>query len=275
MRVIILAAGRGQRLGLSSKSGPKCMTPLCGRLWLDWQLDALQAGGATEIVLVTGYADALIPDRRLITRRVHHLDWAQTGPGASLYRALCQLDIADELVVAYADCLWHPEWIVQLRAARESIAISIDSDWLSLWSERFADPLTDAESLKLATFDTQSGRQQLVEIGARARAVEAIEGQFMGLLRFAGGGCSSLREALAELSPAILESLDMTALLSRLIDQGECIGAVTGAGSWIELDHATDLALYERRAKQSEWSHDWRRSPRFGASRELAQAGTG
>lgn len=264
MQVIILAAGRGSRLGPHSESSPKCLTPLCGRAWLDWQLDALLAAGATSATLVSGHAAEMLEPRPAIAHIVHHANWAATGPVASLYAALDPGDDERELLIAYADCLWHPEWIVRLREAASGIAISSDLAWSLLWRERFADPLADAESLVLRplAIDTRE-RWALREIGARVRDQSAIDGQFMGLLRVCGSARMLLRTHLGSLPEEALERLDMTALLSMLVATGEDIEVVSGAGAWIELDHASDLALYERMSTAAAWPHDWRQPPRW------------
>ena len=38
---VILAAGRGSRLGALTDALPKCLTVVAGRALLDWMLDAL------------------------------------------------------------------------------------------------------------------------------------------------------------------------------------------------------------------------------------------
>jgi L-glutamine-phosphate cytidylyltransferase len=59
-RAIILAAGQGQRLGPAAQDRPKCLVPLAGRTLIDWQIDALVAGGVKELVVVTGYRAELV-----------------------------------------------------------------------------------------------------------------------------------------------------------------------------------------------------------------------
>jgi|CXWL01.1.fsa_nt_gi choline kinase len=269
MQVIILGAGRGSRLG--SDALPKCLTPLAGRAWLDWQLDVWRAVGAEAITLVTGYAADTILAHAQITRRVHHARWGETGPVASLHFALVGARASahsadphgDEILVAYADCLWHPDWIRHLRTASAGIAISSDRDWLRLWEERFADPLSDAETFEVAELGGGDvGHKRLTGIGGRTPTIAHIQGQFMGLLRFCGTGVDALRGTLARLSDAERDALDMTALLTLLLREGQTIEVVAGRGGWVELDHRSDLALYELRSADPNWSHDWRRPPR-------------
>ena len=55
MKAIIVAAGRGRRLGPETAEIPKCMVRVAGRPILHRQLDALRAAGADDFVIVRGY----------------------------------------------------------------------------------------------------------------------------------------------------------------------------------------------------------------------------
>src|SRR3569623_441699 len=55
MKAIIVAAGRGRRLGPETAEIPKCMVSVGGKPILHRQLEAMRAAGATEFVVVRGY----------------------------------------------------------------------------------------------------------------------------------------------------------------------------------------------------------------------------
>ena len=52
---IILAAGRGSRMGDLTLKLPKCRTIFKGKELLDWQIDGLSVSGLDEISIVRGY----------------------------------------------------------------------------------------------------------------------------------------------------------------------------------------------------------------------------
>jgi choline kinase len=134
------------------------------------------------------------------------------------------------------------------------IAITYDEAWEALWAERFEKPLSDAE-----TFSQQGGR--LTGIGARARSLTDIGGQFMGLLRVTPRGWSQMSECWTGLSAAEQDRLDMTSMLSRLLRAGIPVHAVAVEGRWCEVDSGKDLALYRQRIAAvcgDPWLHDWR-----------------
>ena len=237
MRAIILAAGRGSRMGSLTEEAPKCLVPLAGRTLLDWQREALRDAGISDIGAVRGYKAHLLDGHGLVT--FDNPRWAETNMVASLGCAADWLRTGP-VIVSYSDIFYPVTAVRALMAAPGDIAITYDPDWLTLWSERFADPLSDAETFRL-------DGTQVVEIGRRAATLDDIRGQYMGLLKFTPGGWRAVQSYVRTLAPERRDRLDMTSLLSGLISRGERIQAVRVSGPWGEVDNATDLALYERK----------------------------
>lgn len=59
MRAILLAAGRGRRLGLNE---PKCLVRVAGRALLDRHLENMTAAGITSLTVVVGFQQGAIRD---------------------------------------------------------------------------------------------------------------------------------------------------------------------------------------------------------------------
>jgi choline kinase len=254
---VILAAGRGSRLGAAARGGPKCLVRLGGRSLLDWQRAALRAAGLPPPWLVVGHAGERVATRRG-EHRVANPRWAEGGPIDSL-RCVPPEVLADGFLLLYGDCVWHPTHLRRVAEARAAIAVGVDLDWHALWSARFESVLDDAETLRWGR-----GRR-LAAIGARARTVTAIEGQFAGLVKFSSRGwrqaCARLDAARAARRPR-----DTTALLAALVAHGDPVRGVPLRGRWLEVDSARDLALYRRRLRaRASWSHDFRREAAWPA----------
>ena len=60
MRAIILAAGRGSRLGHLGDDRPKCFVELDGKPLIEYQMAALRRGGVGEVGIVRGYRAEMI-----------------------------------------------------------------------------------------------------------------------------------------------------------------------------------------------------------------------
>jgi choline kinase len=253
MKAVILAAGRGSRMGALTGDRPKCLTRIAGRTLLDWQRAALSAAGIRDHVVVRGYRGEMIAGEGYDT--IDNPRWADSNMVVSLLAAAPVLE-SSNCIVSYADVVYHPTIVSALSAAPHPLAIAYDDSWELLWRDRFADPLADAES-----FRATGGR--LTEIGARCTSLADIQGQYMGLLKFTPAGWRQMASVLERLPGETVDRLDMTALLRRLIEYGVEIGAIAVSGQWCEVDNADDVALYTRRLAMAErsgrgWSHDWR-----------------
>jgi L-glutamine-phosphate cytidylyltransferase len=236
MKALILAAGRGSRLGSLTSEKPKGMVELGGRSLIARAIASLQAGGCTEIGLATGYRAEVLDG--LASRTFHNPRWAETNMVMSLAAAADWLR-AGPVIVSYSDIFYTPQTVKDLCAAPADIAISYDKDWRALWEARSGDPLADAESFQ------RDSQGRLIEIGRRARSLAEIQGQYMGLLKFTPAGWAKVESLLSSLIPAQRDKLDMTGLLARLLAQGTAIGTVVQTGVWGECDTPGDLQLYE------------------------------
>jgi L-glutamine-phosphate cytidylyltransferase len=244
MRAIILAAGRGSRMGPLGDDRPKCLVELDGRPLLDRQIAALRRGGVEEIAIVRGYrADMLSsPDLSYFDNE----RWAQTNMVMSLAAAATWLR-SGPVIVSYADIFYRGELVRGLANAPGSLVISFDRQWRDLWTRRFADPLADAETFRI------NGAGELLEIGAKTAKIEDIEGQYMGMLKFTPPAWSAVEALLSGLDAPTRDRLDMTGLLRRLI-AGKVIPITTFGtdGQWGEIDNPGDVELYQAMIRDGE-----------------------
>lgn len=236
MKAIILAAGRGSRMKNLTEERPKCLVELRGKALLDWQLEALRAAGITEIAIVTGYKRELLTNRGLV--EFHNPRWAETNMVSSLACAQDWLQ-AEPCIVSYSDIFYSPVAVKSLMDCHASLAVTYDPNWLELWTQRFGDPLLDAETFRLTTERT------LAEIGNQPKSVDEVQGQYMGLLRFTPYGWAEVLRIRSGLTSEQCDKMHMTGTLQKVIDAGRvAITAVPYTGEWGEVDSAEDLASY-------------------------------
>ncbi len=243
MRGVILAAGRGSRLGALSDDRPKCMVELASKPLIQRQIAALRRGGVSSIGIVRGYLGHRI-DIQDVTF-FENPRWAETNMVMSLVAASSWLQL-DSVLISYADIFYGHAVVRDLAASSGDLVVAYDRGWRSLWSRRFADPLSDAE-----TFRTDA-RGNLLEIGKRTTRIEEIEGQYMGLLRFTPKAWRAVEALLAAKDAKARDKMDMTSLLGALLDSGFPIGTLGISGSWGEIDSSDDLELYEKMIREGE-----------------------
>src|SRR6202453_5053230 len=248
MRAVILAAGRGSRLGHLGSDRPKCLVELEGRPLIERQIAALRRGGADEIAVVRGYRAEMIDFPGLayfVNER-----WAETNMVMSLAAAASLLP-PGPVIVSYADIFYRSELIRGLAGAPGQLVITYDREWRRLWTRRFADPLADAENFRIDS----AGR--LLEIGGKTTRIEDIEGQYMVHLRFTPPAGSAVEKRLGSLDAPMRDRLDATGFLSRLLAEKLPINTFGTTGQWGEIDNPEDAALYENMIKFASLDHDF------------------
>ena len=242
---LILAAGRGSRMGKSTEKSHKCLTVLAGKTLLDWQLTSLRKSGVKEITVVRGYRSEMLQGD---FNTAENPRWSETNMVSTLF---CVPKIRTQTIVSYSDIVYSDSHIIDLMGQKGDIVITADNQWFNLWSARFENPLEDAE-----TFKTEGNI--LIEIGKKEDKIDNIHSQYMGLLKFSPRGWSLAFELFNSLEEEKKDKLDMTHFLSMLIDHTE-IKVVFVEGKWCEIDCNKDVETYKKILKINEnWSHDWR-----------------
>jgi len=229
-RAIILAAGRGSRMKAVTRNLPKGLIELDGKSLVEWQIAALRKAGIEDIVIVTGYR--MEQFRHFGTRIAFNPEWETTNMVHTLF---CVEDEADRpVIISYSDVIYDSEYVRFLAKDSRDTVICYDLDWHDLWSRRFDDPLSDAESFRVNTDGS------IQDIGRSTQTLSDIQGQYMGLLRFTPATIRAIRTITDE---AQRRKMDMTGLLRLLIEAGHPVYGLPVQGRWCEIDDETDLSV--------------------------------
>jgi len=239
VKVIILAAGRGSRLGGRTKDRPKCMCTLRGRTLLDRCLEALDRAGISkgDTGIVTGYRGDMftVPDVTYFRNAI----WEQTNMFYSLTMAEQWLK-RETCLVCYSDIVFSPNAVRALADSTAALAITSYSGYWALWEKRMGNPLEDLETFRA----DQDGR--LLEIGKKPNAPADIQGQFMGLLRFTPESWGWVEKTIQQPLAKPLNKLDMTTLLQELLQRDYPIQTISTDDLWLECDSEQDIEVYEK-----------------------------
>jgi choline kinase len=224
-------------MGPALRDRPKCLIELGGKPLLAWQIESLRAAGVSDISAVTGYRGEMISEwiGRGLDRVIENPRYATTNMVASL---LCgSACLTEECIISYGDIAYAPEIPRELARSRADVSVVVDRAWLKLWSLRFKDPLSDAESLVL----NPSG--DIVRIGQKGVQLPEIMGQYIGLIKLTIRGWEALSGCVKRHR---LENAYMTDVLQALADEGVQVRAVPVSGNWLEVDTQSDYLLYQR-----------------------------
>ena len=233
----------------TTENAPKCFAEIQGKRILDWTVEALAAGGATEICFIGGYRmDAVEREYPHFTFRRND-DWENNNILVSL---MCAEDLMDRpFVTTYSDILFTGDIVAGLVASPADIALGIDTDWRTHYQPRTQHPPQDAEK----TF-THNGRVERVH---RNIPYDDANGEFMGVAKFSVHGAALLREHYhrrrRELwdkpyrEAAQFQKAYLIHLFQDMIEQGVEFGHADTHGRYREIDTQEDLDIAQR-----EWS---------------------
>lgn len=235
-KAIILAAGRGSRMGAMTDATHKSLCKIRGKRLIDWQIEALRGAGIQDIAIVTGYRREDLVNLGL--KEFHNPRWNETNMLSSLSVAKAWLS-AGPCVVSYSDIFYKSEAVKLLLGSTDPISITFDPNWLEQWRGRFSNPLDDAESFKIR------GDGTLLEIGKKPKNVDEIQGQYMGLFKLTPRGWQAISSIMNQLDDKSFAKMHMTSAFELIIQRSNLkIKAIAYVDFWGEVDSQSDLKYF-------------------------------
>ena len=263
-RAILIAAGRGKRLGPHTEEIPKCMVEVGGRPILGWVWHALASVGVRELVVIRGYrGDVLETFVRGLVPAATFVDNVEWETNNVLLSLACARDHLDRpCYLTYSDIVFTPA--VAAAAARSSaeIGLVIDREFRTIYDGRTEHPLDEGEVADLMPDGT------VARVGKRALPPADAIGEYIGLTRLGARGAATCARTLDQLAhrfggrddqpfqrAARYRNAYLTDLWQELIDTGIRVDPILIDGQWREIDTGQDLD----RARQLLESHpeDW------------------
>ena len=238
MKALILAAGRGSRMKELTSNKPKCLLKIKKISLLERQIINFKSQGINDIGIVTGYKRDLLMHYNL--QEFHNDKWEQTNMVYSLTKASKWLE-SETCIVSYGDIFYEPSAIKSLQENKSNLALTYDVNWFTLWSKRFNNPLSDAETFKL------DESNNLLKIGEKTDNVNEIQGQYMGILKIKPLGWSKILNIINSINEDKFMRIDFTSLLNLLISKDDIsIHCLPYKDKWGEVDHPSDFKIYEK-----------------------------
>lgn len=243
MRVIILAAGTGNRLLPITKNCPKCMVRLNGIPILHHQLNTLKRFGIKKILVIGGYLSNLIDLKG--NKIIQNKNYKTTNMVYSLFLAKKWMLENEDLLISYGDIIYETKILNNIASSKSLITVNIDLEWLNLWKIRMDNPLEDAETLILGE------KREIIEIGKKPKSYQQIQGQYMGLIKLRSDAVDNFIFEWEKLSQMKkyknkdINKISMTEFLQYLIEKGITLNASLTKGGWLEVDTIQDLKNYE------------------------------
>ena len=248
-RVILIAAGRGSRLGHHPDSCPKCMVRIAGgRSILDHQLEAFDACGITprDLHIVRGYlADKLVVSD---ATTYENEGWEDNNILHSLFKA--EEAMQGAFLTTYSDIVYGADTVRALLASEADIALVVDTHWHEIYEGRTDHPVTQAELVEVDPHDAQR-----VERLGKWVGPERAEGEFIGLAKFSERGGEILKQVWHDLRArlgddepfqhaSLFRKAYLADMINEIIDRGHRVELVRIEGGWREIDTIQDLERF-------------------------------
>ena len=234
MRAVILAAGKGSRLGNLTDDTPKSMLKLNDEhTLLSYNVMQLSEAGIESIILVSGYQSQKIEDYSQELAIIYNISieivfnpfWDHCNVLGSFYMSL--EIIKDDFIFLHADTLSSKEVVNGLIASASDVCLAVD---LKLCGE---------EEMKVWLENNKVKRITKYDIGYKA------DGEFVGIAKFSRSMIAYFREkSQAIFKLGVLDSYMEQVLDNALLEDSILVEYFdASAYSTIEVDFIEDLVM--------------------------------
>jgi choline kinase len=230
MKAIVLAAGRGSRLGTLTSESPKCLVEYRSKALLEHTLLRIRKYfDDKDIFLVGGYKSDLLHDFH--SNVLVNEAWDKTNIMGSLF--LCnELLLTEDCLIIYSDIYFEDSAIDSLVKSKSPSVLNL-LRYLEIWGSRFTNPIEDLE-----TFVLSQDRSHLIEIGEAPKSLNEVQGQFGGIFKLNPETWMLITKEIENIS-----QLDTTTVLNMCLKLGVRFNLVNYDGFWAEFDSKEDLLL--------------------------------
>ena len=250
MKAIILAAGRGSRLGNICERQPKCLLQIEDNTLLEIQINTLHAAGIDDISIVRGYEGAKINIPGL--KYYDNLDYASTNMLHSLFCA--RKEIAGGVLILYADILYEEQVVKRIIESGHNIAVGVMVNWKEAIQQRTNIAL---EELEMVYFDSEN---QIEKIGKGLDEKYKTQGQYIGMVKLSSRGAEILKTNYDRAKrhntkntfgkAATFEKAWQIDLFQEMTELGVPLHCVIIERGWMEIDTPQD---YQRAVTDTEF----------------------
>lgn len=232
MQAIIMAAGKGSRLGDLTENKPKSFMEIKGFKMIEYNISMLHTFGIRDIIIVTGYQCEKFDE---LTEKIDGIQCVY-NPFYEMVNVLGSFFMAkdflhDDFVYLHADTLCAPEIFKAMLEEDGDIILPVDYS------------PCDEEAMKVKVTDGK-----VVEIN-KTMDCETSEGEFIGIAKIGRRVINELNRATVELMKEKAFTSYFEGAVQRVIDkQNFLVKSISTNGHfWSEVDFKED---YEKACAQ-------------------------
>ena len=240
MKIIIIAAGYGSRLGNLTKTTPKGLLEINGKSILQRQIDLFHKKKISEINIITG------PHKKFGLSNISYINDKNYEEHDVLGSLMAAKNIFyGKIITSYSDILFEEKILEQLLNFKGDIGIPIDLDWEKNYEGRTQHPKAEADNVLLRN-------NQIIEIKKNITSKQHgdIIGEFLGPMVLSEYGSEIFVKHYEKLEKLIhgnfhnapsLKKAYLTDMIQELITKNIHIDPIIINGNWCEIDTPQDL----------------------------------
>ena len=244
MNVILIGAGRGNRLMPLTTSQPKSFTDVAGKRILEWTMDAFRENSLDQFVFIGGYLKDVVEQAYPDLEIVENSDWPNNNILFSLLSA--REHLVDGFYSTYTDTLFRGTAVRALKESPHDIVLVMDTRWRERYRYRSQHPEEDGEKM------IASGNA--VTRVSRNIVSEDASGEFTGVMKMSAAGAARFLDFYDDLSSSLdrdgpfedgrpFRMAYMIHQLDRMIRAGIEVHCVAVPGDYHEIDTLEDYGL--------------------------------
>ncbi|MDP7197621.1 MAG: phosphocholine cytidylyltransferase family protein [SAR202 cluster bacterium] len=237
MKVIILAAGRGTRLGHHTKEIPKGLVDVNGKSIIERQIELFKKNGITEIVIVRGYKKEKFCWNDVTF--IDNEDFANNNQLASL--VLAQNMVSGSVLILFGDLIFEQTILDQIFASNSDISIAVDLNWKERYDENRNNQfpaLAEIENDKITRISEN-----------KSLARKKLSGEFFGIMKLSSKGSKILTDVIEKTKHHKGKFHDSDSftmckipdIIQEIIDLEFVVKPILVDGKWFEVDTILDL----------------------------------
>ena len=238
MRAIIIAAGRGSRLGPITDNLPKPLVEVNGESILGRQITLFNKMGINDILVISGYKRDKINFENI--KYVVNKDYKDTEQLFSLMKA--RSFFSGDLIVSFGDIIYDEKILIHLVNQNANFLLAVDSNWKQSYEKRPDNPAIFADFISHNNGVVNRFFTQLDEnLGDYDEVVE-----FIGLMKLSPNASEIFLKqylAMEKLDLRSVEKLKIISFLEELRKSKVDFSISKVKDKWCEIDTAQDLEI--------------------------------
>lgn len=239
MKVIIIAAGYGNRIKKSVSNTPKALLDINGKTILERQIEILYKYDIRDIFVVVGpYKEKFTLSNVTYVEDIHFDNHEQLG---SLMTA--RNEISGNVLLIFSDILFDESIIFKTISSDADIGVVVYPEWKKLYEGRTEHPVHEADLVQI-------DHGKISKIKKNLTTDNKNISEFIGIVKLSAKGSDIFVRKFLELeknhnghfhSASSLQKAYLTDMIQELIDCNVNVEPIIVDGKWCEVDTPQDL----------------------------------